>query len=108
MVPPGLFAGQKAAVCGAGPSLNGATIAGVSQIFACNSALQHLLRQGVAVTGAGDSFKQFVEDMEKAVEAMGPASDQLKASKWQEALGPEQKALQHLLPPRPAGSNLCG
>jgi hypothetical protein len=47
--------------------------------------------------GAGDSFKSFVDDMEKAVEAMGPASDKLKGAKWQDALAPEQKALQYLL-----------
>src|SRR4029453_13117766 len=45
--------------------------------------------------GAGESFKTFVEDMEKAVEAMGPASEKLKAAKWQDSLPPEQKALQH-------------
>jgi hypothetical protein len=47
--------------------------------------------------GAGDSFKSFVEDMDKAVQAMGPAADQLKGSHWQDALPPEQKALQYLL-----------
>jgi hypothetical protein len=47
--------------------------------------------------GAGDSFKSFVDDMEKAVEAMGPASDKLKGAHWQDALAPEQKALQYLL-----------
>ena len=49
------------------------------------------------LTEAGDSFKSFVKDMEKAVEAMGPASDKLKAAEWQDALAPEQKALQYLL-----------
>ena len=47
--------------------------------------------------GAGDSFKSFVDDMEKAVEAMGPATDKLKGAHWQDALAPEQKALQYLL-----------
>src|SRR2546426_10737323 len=47
--------------------------------------------------GAGESFKSFVDDMEKAVEAMGPASEKLKVAKWQDALQPEQKALQYLL-----------
>ena len=47
--------------------------------------------------GAGDSFKSFVDDMDKAVEAMGPATDKLKGAKWQDALAPEQKALQYLL-----------
>jgi hypothetical protein len=43
------------------------------------------------------AFKAFTEDMEKAVAAMGPASDQLKGMKWDDALAPEQKALQYLL-----------
>ncbi len=47
--------------------------------------------------GAGDSFKSFVDDMEKASDAMQPAADKLKIAKWQDALGPEQKALQYLL-----------
>ena len=45
---------------------------------------------------AGDSFKQFVSYMEQATEAMGPASDKLKAANWKDALGPEEKALQYL------------
>ena len=49
------------------------------------------------IQGAGDSFKSFVGDMDKAVESMGPASDKLKGAKWQDALAPEQKALQYLL-----------
>jgi hypothetical protein len=49
------------------------------------------------LTEAGDSFKSFVKDMEQAVEAMGPAVDKLKAVKWQDALAPEQKALQYLM-----------
>ncbi|MGA2266844.1 MAG: hypothetical protein ABSH44_00110 [Bryobacteraceae bacterium] len=49
------------------------------------------------IQGAGDSFKSFVNDMDKAVESMGPASDKLKGAKWQDALPPEQKALQYLL-----------
>jgi len=49
------------------------------------------------LAGASEEFKQFTTDMEKAVEAMGPASDKLHASQWQNALTPEQKALQHLL-----------
>ena len=49
------------------------------------------------LTEAGDSFKSFVKDMETAVEAMGPASEKLKGAKWQDALPPEQKALQYLL-----------
>ena len=47
--------------------------------------------------GAGDSFKSFVDDINQAVEAMGPATDKLKGAHWQDALAPEQKALQFLL-----------
>jgi hypothetical protein len=49
------------------------------------------------LSGAGEEFKAFTADMEKAVEAMGPAVDKLRGSQWQNALAPEQKALQHLL-----------
>ncbi|HUK16151.1 MAG TPA: hypothetical protein VLW65_07030 [Bryobacteraceae bacterium] len=45
---------------------------------------------------AGDAFKSFVDDMDKAVEQMAPAADKLKGQKWQDALAPEQKALQYL------------
>jgi hypothetical protein len=46
---------------------------------------------------ASEELKAFTADMEKAVEAMGPAADKLRGSQWQNALAPEQKALQHLL-----------
>ena len=46
---------------------------------------------------AGDSFKSFVADMEQAAGAMGPAAGKLRIAKWQDALAPEQKALQYLL-----------
>jgi hypothetical protein len=46
---------------------------------------------------AGDSFKAFVDDMEKAAAEMSPAADKLKRAKWQDALAPEQRALQFLL-----------
>ena len=49
------------------------------------------------LAGAGEEFKTFTADMEKAVEAMGPAAEKLRGSQWQNALAPEQKALQHLL-----------
>lgn len=49
------------------------------------------------LAGANDEFKSFVEDMQKAVEAMGPATEKLRGQQWQPALQPEQKALQHLL-----------
>ena len=45
----------------------------------------------------GAAFQQFVKEMEAAVAAMGPASDKLKALGFQDALTPEQQALQHLL-----------
>lgn len=44
-----------------------------------------------------ESFNTFVREMEQAAEAMTPAAQQLKSSRWREALQPEQKALQHLL-----------
>jgi hypothetical protein len=46
---------------------------------------------------AGESFRSFVTDMEQAAGAMGPAAGKLRISKWQDALAPEQKALQYLL-----------
>ena len=49
------------------------------------------------LAGASEEFKAFTADMEKAVEAMGPAVDKLRGSQCQNALAPEQKALQHLL-----------
>ncbi len=45
----------------------------------------------------GDSFKSFVDDMDQAVAAMDPATNELKGAKWDNALAPEQKALQFLL-----------
>ncbi len=50
-----------------------------------------------ALENAGDSFKSFVNDMEQASVEMGPATDKLKGAKWQDALAPEQKALQYIL-----------
>ena len=49
------------------------------------------------LAGANQEFKSFTENMDAAVTAMGEASEKLKALGWQEAMGPEQKALQHLL-----------
>jgi len=49
------------------------------------------------LAGAGESFKSFVDDLDKAVEQMAPAADRLKGAKWQDALVPEQRALQFLL-----------
>jgi hypothetical protein len=45
---------------------------------------------------AGESFKSFVADMEQAAGAMQPAAGN-SGAKWQDALAPEQKALQYLL-----------
>jgi hypothetical protein len=49
------------------------------------------------LAGASEEFKAFTADMDEAVKAMGPAADKLRGSEWQNALAPEQKALQHLL-----------
>ena len=47
--------------------------------------------------GSSEEFKAFTADMDEAVKAMAPAADKLRGSQWQNALAPEQKALQHLL-----------
>lgn len=49
------------------------------------------------LAGASEEFQQFTANMDEAVKAMGPAADKLRVSQWQNALAPEQKALQHLL-----------
>jgi len=49
------------------------------------------------MAGVNNEFRAFVENMEKAADAMGPAAEKLEARKWEEALSPEQKAVQHLL-----------
>ncbi len=49
------------------------------------------------MAGVNNEFKAFVENMEKAAENMGPAAEKLSQQKWEEALAPGQKALQHLL-----------
>jgi hypothetical protein len=46
---------------------------------------------------SGESFKSFVADMEQAAGAMGSAAGKLRIARWQDALAPEQKALQYLL-----------
>jgi len=48
------------------------------------------------LAGVNNDFKTFVENMEKAAAIMEPATEKLSAQKWEEALQPEQKALQHL------------
>ncbi|MBI3933750.1 MAG: hypothetical protein HY316_03605 [Acidobacteria bacterium] len=47
--------------------------------------------------GVNDEFAGLAENLEKAVAAMGPAAEALQAKKFQEALTPEQTALQFLL-----------
>jgi hypothetical protein len=49
------------------------------------------------LAGSSEEFKAFTADMDEAVKAMGPAADKLRGSQWDNALAPEQKALQHLL-----------
>jgi hypothetical protein len=49
------------------------------------------------LAGVNKDFQAFVEHMDRAAEAMGPAAQQLSAARWPEALTPEQQALQHLL-----------
>jgi len=49
------------------------------------------------LAGASQQIKAFTDDMDKAVEAMNPAAVKLRGSEWQNALAPEQKALQFLL-----------
>ena len=49
------------------------------------------------LAGSSEEFKAFTADMDEAVKAMGPAADKLRGSQWENALAPEQKALQHLL-----------
>lgn len=49
------------------------------------------------MSGDGASFDSFSKDMNQASAEMGNAVTSLKAGKWQEAMTPEQKALQSLL-----------
>jgi hypothetical protein len=44
-----------------------------------------------------EEFNSFAQDMQEAAKAMGEAAGQLKEARWQQAVAPEQKALQHLL-----------
>lgn len=53
--------------------------------------------QSRELSRANEEFQSFSANMEKAATAMEAASRELAAGKWQEALGPEQQALQHLL-----------
>jgi hypothetical protein len=49
------------------------------------------------LAGTNPEFEQFSKSMLQASSDMGAAVDQLKPAKWNDALGPEQKALQSLL-----------
>src|SRR6185295_12956984 len=49
------------------------------------------------LTGQNAEFASFGKEMTAASQAMQDAAGVLKNKKWQEALAPEQKALQHLL-----------
>lgn len=53
--------------------------------------------QSRELSRANEEFASFSANMEKAAEFMEAASRELAAGRWQEALGPEQQALQHLL-----------
>jgi hypothetical protein len=44
-----------------------------------------------------DEFRAFQREMNAAAEAMGPASENLKQQRWNDAIPGEEKALQHLL-----------
>lgn len=56
---------------------------------------ERMRRRGLS--DVDDDFRTFVENMDKAAEAMGPAAESLGGARWAEALPHEQKALQHLL-----------
>jgi hypothetical protein len=49
------------------------------------------------LTGADPRIQKFVESLEQAADAMGPAAEQLSNVALDEAVPPEQDALQHLL-----------
>ncbi len=53
--------------------------------------------QSRQLSSTNQEFQSFSADMEKAAAAMDEAAGKLRATRWQDALAPEQKALQHLL-----------
>ncbi|MDW8129768.1 MAG: DUF4175 family protein [Bryobacterales bacterium] len=53
--------------------------------------------QSRELSRANEEFESFAANMEKAASAMEAASRELAAARWEQALGPEQQALQHLL-----------
>ena len=52
---------------------------------------------GRELAGVNDEFKGLVDNLKQAAEAMEPAAGLLEKQKFQEALAPEQTALQHLM-----------
>jgi hypothetical protein len=50
-----------------------------------------------ALAGVNESFQTFVKEMDEAVKEMSAASDKLKTRGWNDAMPPEQRALQHVL-----------
>ncbi len=53
--------------------------------------------QSRELSRANEEFASFSTNMERAATAMDAAARELAAARWQEALAPEQQALQHLL-----------
>lgn len=49
------------------------------------------------IAGASQEFSSFSKDMEGAAQDMAESAGKLKTQAWKDALGPEQRALQHLL-----------
>ncbi|OFW11862.1 MAG: hypothetical protein A3H27_16680 [Acidobacteria bacterium RIFCSPLOWO2_02_FULL_59_13] len=49
------------------------------------------------LSGVNEEFNALVENLQKAAQAMEPAAAQLEKQEFEEALSPEQTALQHLL-----------
>jgi Domain of unknown function (DUF4175) len=49
------------------------------------------------LTGIDERIQQFVDNLEQAAEAMGPAAEKLSDVSLSDAVPPEQEALQHLL-----------
>jgi hypothetical protein len=53
------------------------------------------------LSGNNQEFQSFAKDMQQAGEAMGTAVEKLKGQSFNDALPPEQKALQYICGPRP-------
>jgi len=76
---------------------NAKTLSGVQSKLRdqANTLAERMKKRQLA--DASGEFKAFVKNMEEASAAMSPAADKLKEQKWEEAMAPEQKALQYLL-----------